>query len=275
MPVLSQNNETEDVTSKQRSLHSALCCKPDLPPPPTSAQSTTTHQPTIMMTPEAAASILLSIVQQPPRLNPFFPLSDVKLPSAADLCCRRDRNRIQSILQSGLMPMVNWKSLKTELLFELGRFLHRKTHAHFDFVESSCTTQHQVVVDIDSLLLKEQANTHVLNDKCMVHVVTFSSDVCSHTHSVAAKTTDISVELDEEIAGGIKAVGDSDQMQKLEEAVCTANCGATVRPQRSTLNTKSKNSRETKTAVGCARGRSSHQHKLGCTISILCFHASA
>jgi hypothetical protein len=190
---------------------------------------------------------------QPPRLNLSFALSDVKLPGAANIYRRRDRNRIQSILQSGLMPMVNWKQVQMELTFELGRLLHCKIQAHFDFVDSSCTTQHQVV-DIDSLLLKEQADIYVLHDKCMVYLVTFSSDVCSHIHSMAAKTTNISVKLNEEIIEGIKAVGNSDSMQKSEEAVYTANYGATVRPQRSTLNTKSEKSREINQAVGCPRG---------------------
>jgi hypothetical protein len=53
-------------------------------------------------------------------------------------------------------------------------------------------------------------------------------------HAVAAERTDVSVQLDEEIIGGIKAVGDSDQMQTSEEAVCRANCGAAVRLQWST-----------------------------------------
>ena len=205
-----------------------------------------------MMSPEAAALLLLSISQQqqqqPPRLNLSFPPRDVKLPTATNLYCRRDRDRINSILQSGLMPMVNWNTVKKELTFEVGRFLHRKIKAHFDFVDSSSAAQHQVVVDIDTLLLKEQADICVLHDKHVVHVVTFLSDVCSKMHSVAMETTHVSVELDEDIIGG------TNQMQKSEEAVCTANHGATVRPQRSTLNTMSKNSKHTNYAVGCPRG---------------------
>ncbi len=189
-----------------------------------------------MMSPEAAVLLLLSISQQqqqqPPRLNLSFPFSDVKLPTAASVCCCRDRDRIDSMLQSGLMPTVNWTRVKKELTFELGRFLHRKIKAHFDFVDSSSAAQHHVVVDVGILLLKEQADIHVLHDKCMVHVVTFSSDVCSQIYSVAAERTKISVKLDEEIIGGIKSIGNSDQMQKSEEAVYTANDGATVRPQR-------------------------------------------
>jgi hypothetical protein len=208
-----------------------------------------------MMTPEAAASLLLSISQQqqPPRLNLSFPLSDVKLPTVAALYCRRDRLRIKSILQSGLMPKVNWRTVKIELTFELGRLLHRKIEAHFHFVDSSCAKQ-QAVVDIDLLLIKEQADIYVLHDKCMVYLVTFSSQVCSQIYSKAAETTNISVILDEEIIEGIKAVGNSDAMQKSEEAVYTANYGATVRPQRSTLHTKSTKSREIDQAVGCPRG---------------------
>jgi hypothetical protein len=56
-----------------------------------------------------------------------------------------------------------------------------------------------VFVDIDSLLLKEQANIYVLHDKFMVYVDTFSSNVCSKIYSVAANTTKVSVQLDEEI----------------------------------------------------------------------------
>jgi hypothetical protein len=143
------------------------------------------------MTPEAAASLLLSIStqqQQPPRLNLSFPLSNMKLPTATNHCCRRDRDRINSMLQSGSMPTVDWTTVKKELTFELGRFLHRKIKAHFDFVDSSSAAQHQVVVDIDTLLLlKEQADIHVLHDKCVVCVVTFLSDVCSETCSVGRR----------------------------------------------------------------------------------------
>ena len=135
-----------------------------------------------------------------------------------------------------------------------GRFLHQKIKAHFDFVDSSSTRQQQVVVNIDNLLEKEQADIYVLHDKCMVYVVTFSSDVCSKIYLVAAETTDISVQLNEEIIGGIKAVGNSDQMQKSEEAVYTANYGATIRPQRSTLKTKSQRTKDINDAVGCPRG---------------------
>jgi hypothetical protein len=62
------------------------------------------------MTPEAAASLLLSIStqQQPPHwLNLSFPLSHVKLPTATNLHCRHDRDRINSTLQSGLMPTLD------------------------------------------------------------------------------------------------------------------------------------------------------------------------
>jgi hypothetical protein len=206
-----------------------------------------------MMTPEAAACLLLS--QAPPLLKLPFPLRDVKLPAATDLHCRSDRDpRINSILQSGRMPTVNWNTVKKELTLELGRFLHQKIKAHFDFVDSSCTRQHQVVVNIDSLLLKEQADICVLHDKHMVHVVTFSSNACSKKCSVAPETTHVLIQLDEQIVGGIKAVGDSDQMQMSEEAACAATCGAMVLPQRSTLNTKSKNSKDINNAVGHPRG---------------------
>jgi hypothetical protein len=57
------------------------------------------------------------------------------------------------------MMTVNWNTgAKMVLTFELGHLLHRKIEAHFDFADWSCARQHQVVVDIDSLLLKEQAN---------------------------------------------------------------------------------------------------------------------
>jgi hypothetical protein len=136
---------------------------------------------------------------QPPRLKLSSPLSDVKLPAAAaDLCSRRDRLCIKSMLQSGVLPKV-----KTELKFELGRLLHRKIDACFDFVDSSCARQ-PAVVDIDHLLLKERANICVLHDKRMVRVATFSPEVCSRMCSNAAETVNVSVELDEEIVGGIK-----------------------------------------------------------------------
>ena len=174
-----------------------------------------------MMTPEAAALLLLSITQQqqPPRLNLSFPLTDVRLPAATNLYCSRDRARINSILQSGMMPTINWKTVKKELTFELGRFLHRKIKAHFEFVDSSSTAtrQQQVVVDIDNLLEKEQADIYVLHDKCMVYVVTFSSDVCSKIYLVAAETTDISVQLNEEIPRDTEVpwVGSRHQQRRL------------------------------------------------------------
>ena len=250
MPVLSQNMENRFHMALKYQFCPAILrieprsCSLELHVVPRSVDNNNnnnnTHIPlSSMMTPEAAALLLLSITQQqqPPRLNLSFPLIDVKLPAATNLYCSRDRARINSILQSGMMPTINWKTVKKELTFELGRFLHRKIKAHFEFVDSSSTAtrQQQVVVDIDNLLEKEQADIYVLHDKCMVYVVTFSSDVCSKIYLVAAETTDISVQLNEEIIGGIKAVGNSEQMQKSEEAVYTANYGATIRPQRSTL----------------------------------------
>jgi hypothetical protein len=74
-----------------------------------------THPLPSVMTPEAAASLLLSIStqqQQQPRLNLSFPLSNVKLATATNLCCGRDCVRINSMLQSG--------SMREELMFELG-----------------------------------------------------------------------------------------------------------------------------------------------------------
>jgi hypothetical protein len=112
----------------------------------------------------------------------------VRLPAATNLHCRRDRDHINSILQSGWMPTVNWNAMKKELTFELGRFLHLKIKAHFDFVDSSCTRQHQVVVNIDGLLLKEQADICFLHNKCVVCVVAFSSNVCSEMCLVASET---------------------------------------------------------------------------------------
>jgi hypothetical protein len=142
--------------------------------------------------------------QQPSRLNLSFPLRDVKMPAATNLCCGRDRDRINSILQSGLLPTVDWNAVKKEM-----------TLSHFDFVDSSCTRQHQVVVNVDSLLLKKQADAHVLHNTW-----------CMSSPSVAAETTDVSVQLDEEIVGGIKAVGKPDQMQTSEEAACSPSvCG--------------------------------------------------
>jgi hypothetical protein len=106
-----------------------------------------------------------------------------------------------------------------------------------------------------------------------VYVVTFSSQVCSQIYSVAAKTTNTSVELDKEIIGGIKAVGNPDQMQESEDDVYTANYGATVQLQWSTVNTKSKNSREINEVVGCPRELA--LSRLGITIFIFSFHTSA
>jgi hypothetical protein len=114
---------------------------------------------------------------------------------------------------------------------------------HFDSVSLSSTNQVNVV-DVDTLLSKEKADIHVLRDEFMVYVATFSSDVCRHMYSVAAQKTNVLVQFDQEIVQGIKAVGNSDQMQSSEDAVYTANFGATVRPQRSTLSSKSKGCRE-------------------------------
>jgi hypothetical protein len=181
----------------------------------------------------------------------------VKLPAAADLHLRRDCLRINSMLQSGVMPKVNWSRVKTDLKFELGRLLHRKIDACFDLVDSSCAGQ-LAVVDVDCLVLKEQADICVLHDKHMVHVATFSPQVCSkeRIYSNAAETVDVSVELDEEIIGGIKAVGNSDAMQKRrKQCGQPIRHGAAVRPQQSTSHTKpTRRSRGINEAVGCPRG---------------------
>jgi hypothetical protein len=116
------------------------------------------------------------------------------------------------------MPTVNRNTVQMELTFELGCLLHQKIKAHFAFVDCSCARQRQVVVDIDRLLIKEQANIYVLHDKFMVYAVTFLSNVCSKIYSVAGMTK-VSVQLDEEIIGGFKAISNLDQMQKPEEAV--------------------------------------------------------
>jgi hypothetical protein len=132
MPVSSQKNENRrhKLTSHKKDVASH---------PGTINASPSLHT---MMTPEAAASFLLSITQQqqPPRSNNLsFPLSDVKVPAAANLCSRqRDRLCINSMLQSGVMPKVNWSQVKTDLKFEFKRLLHRKIDACFDLVDSSC-----------------------------------------------------------------------------------------------------------------------------------------
>ena len=93
------------------------------------APMTTNHHCT-MMTPEAAAYLLLPLAEQEqreqPRVNLSIPFNDVRIPLVADLYYRRDRNRIQSILQDGLMPKVNWQKVKVEVIFEVTRFLHSK-----------------------------------------------------------------------------------------------------------------------------------------------------
>jgi hypothetical protein len=126
MPVLSQNMEN--------GFHLAVKCqfcpamlrteRCSLHHIPRSVNNNMTHPLPSVMTPEAAARLLLSIPQQqpPPPLNLSFPLRDVKLPSATDLHCRCNRDCINSILQSGWMPTVNWNAIKKELTFELGRF---------------------------------------------------------------------------------------------------------------------------------------------------------
>jgi hypothetical protein len=163
-----------------------------------------------MMTPEAKASLLLLITQQqqPPRSNLSFPLSDVKLLAADDLCLRRDGLCVKSsMLQSGVMPKVNWSRVKTKPKFELACLLHRKIDACFDFVDSSRARQ-PAVVDIDHLLLKERADICILHNKCMVHVATFSPEVCSKTCSNAADAGNVSVELDKQSVEGIKAASE-------------------------------------------------------------------
>jgi hypothetical protein len=78
----------------------------------------------------------------------------------------------------------------------LGQFLHGKIPDYFDLVSVSSTKQGKVV-DVDTLLPKEKANIYVLHDEFMVYVVTSSSDVCRHIYSVAAKKTNVSVQLDQ------------------------------------------------------------------------------
>ena len=192
----------------------------------------------------------------------------MKLPTAAtNFYCSGNRARINSILQSGMIPMTNWNTFKKELTFELGRFLHRKIRAHFDFVDSSCTRQQQVFVNIDNLLLKED---QVLHDKCMVYVVIFSSNVCSKICLVAAETANISVQLYEEIIGGIKTVGNLDQMQKSEEAVYTANYGSGPNRRRSRPSLKKRKTSMIPSVVQEATPAPQAQ-----LLSILYFHASA
>ena len=76
-----------------------------------------------MMTPEAAAYLLFSLAEQEqheqPRVNLSILFNDVRLPPTADLYNHRDCYRIQSILQDGLMPKVNWQKVKVEVIFEL------------------------------------------------------------------------------------------------------------------------------------------------------------
>jgi hypothetical protein len=151
---------------------------------------------------------------------------------------------------------VSWTTVKTELTFELGRLLHRKIHAHFDFVDVTCAVP-PAVVDIDGLLVKEQADICILHDKHMVCVATFSPKVCSKTRSEAAENTNASVEFNDKFFRGIKAVGNSDVMQKCKEAVHTANHGAAMRPQPSTSHTELPQSTEVNEAVGCPRGGTS------------------
>ena len=82
---------------------------------------------------------------------------------------------------------------------------------------------------------------------------------------VSAESTNISVQLNEEIIGGIKVVGNnSDQMQKSEEAVYRANYGTTVRPQGLTLKTKSQKTKDINNADGCPRGGTITKAQLLC-----------
>jgi hypothetical protein len=107
------------------------------------------------------------------------------------------------------MPKVNWRKVKVEVTFELGRLFHRKILAYFDYVSESSTKQQ--AVDVDNLLMQEKADIYVLHGDFMVYVVTFSSHLCSQIYSMATKATNISVELNDEIIEGIKAVANSDQ----------------------------------------------------------------
>jgi hypothetical protein len=107
------------------------------------------------------------------------------------------------------------------------------------------------IVDVDALLSKEKAEICVVHDKFMVYVATFSIDVCRHIYSVAAQTTNVSAHSNQEILRhGIKAVGNSVQMQTFEEAVYAVNFGATVRPQQSALCSKSKHCQEINQTLG-------------------------
>jgi hypothetical protein len=105
------------------------------------AHTLTTNHICTMMTPEAAVNLLLLLAQQEPHELPWgnlsIPFNDVRLPPAADLYYRCDCYCIQSILQDGLMPKVDWQKVKVEVIFELGRFLHSKVRAHFDTLSST------------------------------------------------------------------------------------------------------------------------------------------
>jgi hypothetical protein len=230
MPVLSLFTENGSCLLPLDSLESHGC-----------APTTTKHHCT-MMTPEAAAYLLFSLAEQEqheqPQVNLSLPFNDIRLPPAADIYYRPNRYRIQSILQVGLMPKVYWQKVRVEVIFQMTRFLHRKVRTHVDSV-SLYSTKQAKVVDADALLSKEKADIYVLNDDFMVYVATFSIDVCRHIYSVAAQMTNVSVHLDRDILHGIKAVGNSDQIQMSEEAVYTANFGGTVGPQQSKFCSKS------------------------------------
>ena len=99
-------------------------------------------------------------------------------------------------------------------------------------------------MNVHNLVIQEKADIYVPHGNFMIYVVTFSCLLCRQIYSMAAKTTNISVELNAEILEEIKAVAYSYQMQKSEEAVDIANYGGTIWPERSTLHTTSKITRK-------------------------------
>jgi hypothetical protein len=104
------------------------------------------------------------------------------------------------------------------------------------------STDNSKVLDVDQLLNQKSADAFDVHSPNLVYAVTFSVKVCIRLHELAQAQTGLSISypIDDNMIKGVKLVGNSNQMQKNESAMCTANFGAIIWPQRSTQLHRSK-----------------------------------
>jgi hypothetical protein len=92
------------------------------------------------------------------------------------------------------------------------------------YTHAKCTDDSKSI-DVDQLWNQKSADAFVLHGTNLVYVVTFSEKVCTQLHELAQAQSGLSISypIDNNVIEGAKLVGNSDQMQKNESAVYTAN----------------------------------------------------